>query len=455
MKHLKVAILALLLVAGFNNVNAQDKNNPWAVGFGINAVDFYPVNPQTGWGGNWYNEFFNAEDHYNIVPAISQLSVGRYIAAGFSAELGGAFNKIDKIGDMEVDDLSYWAIDANVKWDIRAVINTGKVVEPYLLVGGGYTWMGDEDDVSANFGGGLNFWFNDKVGLNLQTKYRHTFDSNVYQHFQHSLGITFKMGGTDTDGDGVYDKFDACPDVFGLAEFDGCPDTDGDGIIDSEDACPNEAGLAEFNGCPDSDGDGIADKDDECPNEAGTKENRGCPDTDGDTVIDKEDACIKVPGPAANKGCPWPDTDGDGVLDKDDECKNEAGPASNKGCPEGISDEDLAKINELTKGVYFASESAVFTEEVPSKLDQIAEILKAYPKENVVVEGHCDSRGPKKYNDKLSEERAAAVKTYLETKGISADNMSTVGFGKDKPVNENANSKERAQNRRVEIKGAE
>jgi len=451
MKHLKVAILALLLVTGFNNANAQDKNNPWSVGFGINAVDFYPTNPNTNWGGNWLNEFMNVEDHWNMVPAISRLTVGKYLTDGFSFEVAGSFNKIEKVGDMEVNDLAFWAVDGNVKWSIRDA--TTKSFDPYLLVGGGYTWMGDSDTAALNAGVGINYWFNEKVGLNLESKLRQTFESNVYSHFQHSLGIVFKMGGTDTDGDGVYDKFDACPEVFGLAEFNGCPDTDGDGIIDSEDACPNEAGLAEFNGCPDSDGDGIADKDDECPNEKGTKENRGCPDTDGDGVIDKEDACIKVPGPAANKGCPWPDTDGDGVLDKDDDCPNEAGPASNKGCPEVLSDEDLAKINELAKGVYFASESAKFTEEVPSRLDQIAEILNANPKGKVEVEGHCDTRGPKKYNDKLSQERAAAVKTYLETKGVSADNISTVGYGKEKPVNENSNSKERAKNRRVEFKG--
>jgi hypothetical protein len=47
--------------------------------------------------------------------------------------------------------------------------------------------------------------------------------------------------------------------------FNGCPDTDGDGIIDGNDACPDVFGLAALNGCPDTDGDGIADKDDACP----------------------------------------------------------------------------------------------------------------------------------------------------------------------------------------------
>jgi hypothetical protein len=57
--------------------------------------------------------------------------------------------------------------------------------------------------------------------------------------FQHSAGLIFKFGGKDTDGDGIFDKDDACPDVAGLKEFNGCPDTDGDGIQDSADSCPD------------------------------------------------------------------------------------------------------------------------------------------------------------------------------------------------------------------------
>jgi OOP family OmpA-OmpF porin len=58
---------------------------------------------------------------------------------------------------------------------------------------------------------------------------------------------------------------DACPEVAGLAEFQGCPDTDGDGIADKDDACPEVAGPKSLNGCPDADGDGVADKSDKCP----------------------------------------------------------------------------------------------------------------------------------------------------------------------------------------------
>jgi hypothetical protein len=77
---------------------------------------------------------------------------------------------------------------------------------------------------------------------------------NLLHHiFNIQLVLSFKFGGKDTDGDGI-DKDDACPEVAGLKEFNGCPDTDGDGIQDSADACPMIL-VAALNGCPDTDGD--------------------------------------------------------------------------------------------------------------------------------------------------------------------------------------------------------
>ena len=54
----------------------------------------------------------------------------------------------------------------------------------------------------------------------------------------------------DSDGDGVYNNYDECPETLGLEEFNGCPDTDEDGVGDNEDECPETLGLEEFNGCP-------------------------------------------------------------------------------------------------------------------------------------------------------------------------------------------------------------
>jgi outer membrane protein OmpA-like peptidoglycan-associated protein len=451
MRNFKLVVLTLLLVTSLSNVNAQDSDNPWALGFGINAVDFYPVNPGTTWGGDWFSEYFNVGDHWNMVPAISRVTVGRYLSDGFIFELDGSFNQISKMGDMAVSDLSYWAVDGVVKWNISEIAPTGWW-NPYLLVGGGYTWVGDNDTAALNAGVGMNFWMNDKVGINLESKLRQTFESEVTAQFQHSLGIVFKMGGKDTDGDGIYDNSDACPEVFGLAEFDGCPDTDGDGIIDSEDACPTVAGLAEFNGCPDTDGDGIPDEKDACPTEKGTKANNGCPDTDGDGVVDKDDKCPTVPGPADNAGCPWPDADGDGVVDKDDACPKVPGPASNNGCPVQLTPEHEKTLKELARTVYFNTGKATFTPETTGRLDMAYSIIKDYPNSKFKVEGYTDSTGGDALNMRLSDARANAVKDYLVSKGIPAANLTAEGFGKANPIDTNKTAAGRAINRRVEIK---
>lgn len=449
MKQLKVAVLALFLVASFSNLNAQDANNRWSVGFGANAIDFYPTNAQKPLTGKWYDEFFNAEDHYNIIPSISTLTVGRYLADGFSINLTGSLNKIEKIGDSPANDLSYFGLDAAIKYDLNKIIGETAWFDPFVTVGGGYTWMDDYDTGTFNGGAGFNVWLNDNLGLNLQTKYKHTFDSAVLPHWQHAAGIVFKFGGADSDGDGIFDKDDACPEVFGLKEFNGCPDTDGDGIIDKEDDCPNVAGLAALKGCPDADGDGIADKYDACPNERGTKANNGCPDTDGDGVIDKEDGCPKVAGPRANKGCPWPDRDGDGVFDKDDKCPDQAGPASNKGCPE-MTEANKETLRGLAKTVYFNTGKSTFTNETYATLDKIVSLIKDFSIAKFSIEGHTDSVGRAAFNQGLSEKRANAVRSYLSSK--LPNSFTAVGYGETMPIASNKTRSGRAQNRRVEIK---
>ena len=153
-------------------------------------------------------------------------------------------------------------------------------------------------------------------------------------------GVAEFDGCPDKDGDHVPDKTDDCPDIAGLPDFNGCPDRDGDKIMDKKDSCPDIAGLAQFNGCPDRDGDKIMDKLDSCPDEAGLAAFNGCPDTDRDGVVDKRDACPSDLGNVAMKGCP--DIDDDGIVNKDDRCPDKAGPKDNEGCP-------LAKLHLLDK----------------------------------------------------------------------------------------------------------
>jgi OOP family OmpA-OmpF porin len=268
---------------------------------------------------------------------------------------------------------------------------------------------------------------------------------------QHSAGLTFKFGGKDTDGDGIYDKDDACPDFAGPKELNGCPDTDGDGTLDKDDSCPDVAGSVAFQGCPDTDGDGIQDSQDACPEIAGIKALNGCPDADGDEITDKEDKCPTVKGPKENDGCPWPDTDGDGVLDKEDKCPAVKGTVANNGCPE-MTKEQIVELNAYAKTILFNSGKSSFKEETYSVLLSITAILKEFPSSKFSIEGHTDSDGRDAMNQTLSEERAGSVKAYLIENGIAADRLTSLGFGEANPVDTNKTSKGKANNRRVEVK---
>jgi outer membrane protein OmpA-like peptidoglycan-associated protein len=88
--------------------------------------------------------------------------------------------------------------------------------------------------------------------------------------------------------------------------------------------------------------------------------------------------------------------------------------------------------------------------EAQARLDALADMLKAENK-NVYVEiqGHTDATGAKDYNYKLGEERAEAVRRYLNQKGVALNRMGTISYGPDAPVAPNADREGRQQNRRV------
>ncbi|HKJ07205.1 MAG TPA: OmpA family protein, partial [Flavobacteriaceae bacterium] len=162
---------------------------------------------------------------------------------------------------------------------------------------------------------------------------------------------------------------------------------------------------------------------------------------------DKDDECPNVAGTV--NGCP--DTDGDGVADKDDECVDVAGSAANNGCPE-VTDEDMTKIEELFETVYFHFDKATLKPSAEEKLDENVTIMNKYQNTKFFIEGHTDSIGSNAYNLDLSERRAASVKNYLISKGVSASNLESKGYGETQPIDTNDTDAGRAKNRRVEVK---
>ena len=460
MKKLVKVLSVFVMILSVSTMLAQDKNNKWQFGLGVNAIDFHPVgtNSSDNATGGLFSEYFNFEENWNIPSTpINTVSLSRYGTENVSYGFRATLNSITRMGDSRarISPTFLASFDAVVNYNLPLTLKVGSVEMNTFIEGGtGYTWFGTERSHTLNGGYGVNIPVSEKMSIKINTTYKHAFNDmqSLKAHFQHNVGVAINFGGKDSDRDGVYDQYDDCPNTAGLPAFNGCPDNDGDGIENSKDSCPDVAGLVQFDGCPDSDGDGVPDTKDACVNEAGSVEMNGCPDSDGDKITDSKDRCPNVAGPKENGGCPWPDSDGDSVLDKDDDCPSEAGTVANNGCPEIYpSDEALAQLVEYSRTINFAFDSAKFTDGTPPVLDAIVEILIAYPKANFSVEGHCDSKGSTKVNQKISDKRAAAVVDYLTKSSIAASRLTATGFGESKPIDTNNTMAGRANNRRVEI----
>ena len=196
-------------------------------------------------------------------------------------------------------------------------------------------------------------------------------------------------------------------------------DSDGDGVVDDLDRCPDTPkGVAvDAKGCPlDSDGDGVPDYLDRCP---------GTPTT---VVVD-------------SSGCPI-DSDGDGVADYLDKCPD---------TPQGATVNEVG-CWALRATALFDTNSSYIMGSATTLLDEVVTILQENPEMKLEIQGHADNTGTPEYNLWLSERRARRVMDYLVSKGIDPDRLTAKGYGSTQPVVSNDTAEGRARNRRVELK---
>ena len=90
-------------------------------------------------------------------------------------------------------------------------------------------------------------------------------------------------------------------------------------------------------------------------------------------------------------------------------------------------------ITREVRDAYFDFNKADIRSDAREALGKTGDFLRKYPQIRLTIEGHCDERGSTEYNLALGDRRASAVKQYLVSLGISADRLSTVSFGKEKP----------------------
>ncbi len=193
-------------------------------------------------------------------------------------------------------------------------------------------------------------------------------------------------------------------------------------------------------------------------------------DQDQDGISDQFDRCPKLAedrdGFEDTDGCPDVDNDHDGIKDQDDRCPNQAetvnGFEDTDGCPDQkasvastVEDEhaDEGQLLDITERVFFKHNESVLLPKSYPILNQVAALLIKYPQiEELRVEGHTDDTGTREKNLKLSNDRAAAVKQYLISKGIAPKRLISKGYGDTRPIASNDTDAGRALNRRVNFR---
>jgi hypothetical protein len=232
----------------------------------------------------------------------------------------------------------------------------------------------------------------------------------------------------DSDGDGIPDVRDRCPnepeDKDGFEDADGCPDPDNDqdGIPDAQDKCPNEPedkdGFQDEDGCPDpdNDGDGIPDSQDKCPNEP--EDHDGFQDADG---------------------CPDFDNDHDGIPDAQDKCPNEPetinGYQDDDGCPDKGDPQVLVSADRLELLESVRWNGPRLAKNAANLLGQIGATLRAHPEiVRVRVTVYVQPTGDADRDQALSDTRAAAIRDWLVQWGVAASRVEPHGFGSRKPL---------------------
>jgi outer membrane protein OmpA-like peptidoglycan-associated protein len=183
----------------------------------------------------------------------------------------------------------------------------------------------------------------------------------------------------------------------------------------------------------DSDADGILDAVDRCPQEAEDKD--GFEDEDG---------------------CPDHDNDRDGIVDQLDRCPGAAEVVNTIDDKDGCPDEGLIELKGdrvvLDERVLFDTERARVKTAARPHLAAIVLLWKQHPDwKHMTIEGHTDIRGPDRFNDWLSEERALRVRNVLVELGLPPSIIDTKGFGRARPRDPSTTPEGHQANRRVEF----
>ena len=216
----------------------------------------------------------------------------------------------------------------------------------------------------------------------------------------------YRWPAVDYDGDGIFDRIDRCPDTgkgCTVDEFGCSSDADGDGVCDGVDRCPGTAAGMEV-------------------------DEHGC--------AANQRATARVQPPPA---------------EPPREVEKPAAPKVPAGKPVSESERQLIESGRIRlENVYFETNSALLLPESETSLREAGEALEKFPDLRIEVEGHTDTRGAKSHNQRLSQDRAGTVRTWLlDHYRLRAENLVAKGYGEERPETKERNDEELLRNRRV------
>ena len=405
---------------------------------------------------NWYVSgsiaYFDDDPDRRLDAGLTglQFNVGRNITDRLTVEGHLGYHDID--GYYLRNGL--WVRGSETQLDLSANLlafyDRSRPFAPYLIIGVGYLGQsveggGDENRPSGTLGAGFK-WRIGQSRFSIRNEYRarlaYEKDLN-FMDFIATLGVEYNFGArardlgippdrpADTDGDGVLDMWDECPDTppgvnvtsKGCEIKDMDRDADGDRVPDYRDYCldtPTGAPV-DAQGCSlDSDLDGVTTDKDRCPGS-------------------------RIGAEVDEFGCEN-DDDKDGVPDHRDRCLD-----TRFGVEVDVYGCEIRDIISLP-GVNFKSGSDLLETGAEELIKIAAQTLNKNPNLRIEVAGHTDSQGDEIDNLGLSDRRAKTVFDYLFLYGVDPKRLTFKGYGETQPIADNETAEGRAINRRVELR---
>lgn len=409
MKCMVAALLALTLGTGATRAADDDlfARAPWHATVGL----------------NW----FQTEGDWE-----AESGIGFFGKLGYSLNawwaLEGTMNLMPSLSARPADKLNVEPLDGSttalrLALDARLHLrpSQNRRIDPFLKLGPAVTFFGDdmangETQLGVFVGAGVFYHFNDSWALRadaaIGVQGRNSETPSVFE-----LGVSYRFGA---------ERFVAPEFLVGAGPGD--VDSDGDGLFDKDELA---LGTDPFN--PDTDGDGLSDGDEVFK----YKTDPLNPDTDFDGLSDGAEVLIYGTDPLN------PDTDGGGVSDGHEVIEDGTDPLD--------PSDDLQKFTLL---IEFDYDKSFIRPQYHKDLEPVVKVLRRDPNATVRVEGHADRRrrSTREYNQRLSERRAKAVAEYLvQNSGIAAANVTSVGYGFDRPVAPNDTEANMQRNRRTDI----